>query len=236
MFTLPIKGSDAVYTVNPSKIICVGRNYLEHVKEGALIHGVGEVIEVPSEPILFPKFPNTLLPPDGDIELPLIIGDYDFEARTDYEGELAIIIGKDCKHVAEEEAYSVIYGFTCLLDISQRNIQNGDRSGWFRGKSFDTFAPLGPVVVPIDQMEDPQSLSLETRLNGRVVQQGNTEQMIFPLKTLIAYISRNFSLKTGDIIATGTPSGVGPLKEGDTIEVEIEKIGCLKNQVVQESL
>lgn len=236
MFTLPIKGSDDLYTVNPSKIICVGRNYVEHVKEGTQIHGKDEVIEIPAEPMLFPKFPNTLLPPGGDIQLPVVIGDYDFEPRTDYEGELAIIIGKDCKHISQEDAYSVIYGFTCLLDISQRNIQNGDRSGWFRGKSFDTFAPLGPIVVPIDQIGDPQALGLETRLNGKVVQQGNTEQMIFTIKRLIAYISRNFSLKEGDIIATGTPSGVGPLKAGDRIEVEIDKIGCLQNQVVEEEI
>ncbi|MDC7231780.1 MAG: fumarylacetoacetate hydrolase family protein [Spirochaetales bacterium] len=236
MFSLPLTDSQELYEINPSKIICVGRNYLEHVKEGTQIHGKDEVIEIPAEPMLFPKFPNALLPPGGDIQLPVVIGDYDFEPRTDYEGELAVIIGKDCKHVSEKEAYSVIFGFTCLLDISQRNIQNGDRSGWFRGKSFDTFAPVGPSVTPIEKIGDPQALSLETRLNGKVVQQGNTEQMIFSLKRLIAFISRNFSLKAGDIIATGTPSGVGPLTPGDVIEVEIENIGCLKNQVVSETL
>ncbi len=237
MFILKKSDNSGEYRVSPEKIICIGRNYLEHVKEGKLIHGESENIEVPKEPVIFPKFPNALIPSGADIIIPKIIDDYGFEnPRTDYEGELAILIGKDCKHVSEEDAYSVIEGFTCLLDVSQRNIQNGDRSGWFRGKSFDTFAPLGPVLAPIESLKDPQNLKIETRLNGKTVQSANTSQMIFSIRRLIAYLSRNFTLKKGDIIATGTPSGVGPLSPGDVVEVEIEGIGVLKNRVVKETL
>ena len=234
MIKLPIKNSTEKYELNPSKIICVGRNYLEHVKEGKTIHGDEEVIEVPEEPMLFPKLSTTLIKEGEAIQLPLILEDYDFEGRTDYEGELAIIIGKKCKHVKEEDALSVVYGYTCLNDVSQRDIQNGDRSGWFRGKSFDSFGPVGPVVVLAEDMPDPQNLDIETRLNGKTVQKSNTRHMIFSLPVLIAYISRNFTLLPGDIISTGTPSGVGPLAPGDRVEVEVQNIGVLSNPVEEE--
>ena len=122
-------------------------------------------------------------------------------------------------------------GFTCFNDVSQRNFQRRDKSGWFRGKSLDTFGPIGPVIVPPGAIGDPQNLRIQTRLNGRVVQDSNTRHMIFTIPQIISFISRNFTLEAGDIISTGTPSGVGPIRDGDVVEVEIENIGILKNPV-----
>jgi 2-keto-4-pentenoate hydratase/2-oxohepta-3-ene-1,7-dioic acid hydratase in catechol pathway len=130
-----------------------------------------------------------------------------------------------------DEAMKHVLGFTCANDVSQRDIQNGDRSGWFRGKSFDTFLPIGPRIVPREEITDVQNLTVQTRLNGAVVQEGNTGQMIFPVAETIAFISRNFTLAAGDIILTGTPAGIGPIRHGDTVEVEIESIGTLTNPV-----
>jgi 2-keto-4-pentenoate hydratase/2-oxohepta-3-ene-1,7-dioic acid hydratase in catechol pathway len=127
-----------------------------------------------------------------------------------------------------------VLGFTCFNDISQRNIQNGDRSGWFRGKSFDTFGPIGPRLVLREDIGDPSSLEIQTRLNGTVVQHSTTAKMIFAIPEIVAYVSRNFTLETGDIIVTGTPKGIGPLTAGDTVEVEIEGIGVLSNPVAVE--
>ena len=152
----------------------------------------------------------------------------------DYEGELALIISKRCKNVPEASAFDVILGFTIMNDVSQRNLQTGDRSGWFRGKSLDTFGPIGPCIVAMDQIGNPQNLGLQTRLNNKVVQDSNTRHMIFTIPNIIAFISTNFTLEAGDIILTGTPSGVGPLQHNDTIEIEIEKIGVLRNTVVEE--
>ena len=142
--------------------------------------------------------------------IPRFLDDYGFEdQRTDYEGELAVIIKDRCKNVRIEDALKHIFGFTCINDVSQRNLQTGDRSGWFRGKSLDTFAPVGPKVVLLEDLPDPQNLRLQTRLNGKTVQDSNTSFMIFPIRETIAFISKNFTLMPGDIIATGTPSGVG---------------------------
>ncbi|MFW6328889.1 MAG: fumarylacetoacetate hydrolase family protein, partial [Alkalispirochaetaceae bacterium] len=135
------------------------------------------------------------------------------------------------KQIPVDRALEHIFGFTCANDISQRNLQNGDRSGWFRGKSFDTFCPLGPRVVPASELPGVEDLEVTCRVNGELRQQGRTSQMIFSLAETIAFISRNFTLEVGDIILTGTPSGVGPLADGDTVEVEIEGIGVLRNQV-----
>ena len=129
----------------------------------------------------------------------------------------------------------MIFGFLCLNDVSYRNIQTGDKSGWFRGKSFDTFCPVGPQIVRTADIEDPQNLEILCRLNGKVVQHSNTSHMIFPIPAIVEFISSNFTLYEGDIITTGTPSGVGPLAHGDTVEVEIEQIGVLRNPVVAET-
>ncbi len=232
MVRLPVAGSSELYSVQPSKIIALGLNYLDHVAESESVKVSGFTNEVPAEPILFAKTPNVLIADGEAIVLPRILADYKFpEARTDHEAELAIIISKRCANVTEQNAVSVVLGYTCMNDVSQRNIQNGDRSGWFRGKSFDTFGPIGPRLVPADQIGDPQNLEIVCRLNGVETQHSNTRHMIFPIPRIIAFVSRNFTLEAGDIIMTGTPSGVSPLHAGDVVEVEIEKIGVLRNPV-----
>ncbi len=236
MITLPVAGRSEQYKIQPSKIIALGMNYHEHIAESDTVQVRGFTKDLPSEPILFPKTPNCLIGPDEEIVLPSIVERYAFEEpRTDYEGELALIISRRCRNVGVSEAYDYILGFTCMNDVSQRNIQNGDRGGWFRGKSFDTFGPIGPRIVPVDQIGDPQSLAIETRLNGATVQKGNTSQMIFPIAETVAFISENFTLEPGDVILTGTPSGIGPLQPGDVVEVEVEKIGVLRNRVAARS-
>jgi 2-keto-4-pentenoate hydratase/2-oxohepta-3-ene-1,7-dioic acid hydratase in catechol pathway len=229
---LAIANTDQEYTVNPSKIVCLGLNYRDHIAESPSVIASGRAPDEPTEPVLFPKTPNVLIGTGESIRIPAIVADYAFdEARTDYEGELALVIGSGCKNVSEDEAMQHVLGFTCFNDVSQRNIQNGDRSGWFRGKSFDSFGPIGPRLVLREDIGDFQNLEIQTRLNGTPVQHSSTSNMIFTLPEIVSYVSRNFTLETGDIIVTGTPSGVGPLHAGDTVEVEIAGIGVLSNPV-----
>lgn len=219
--------------IEPSKVIALGLNYRDHIQESVSVKVRGFDPVEPEEPVVFPKLPSAIIGPGASIVIPEIVREYAFaDERTDYEGELALIVAKDGRNIPVEQAMEFVLGFTCANDVSNRNIQNGDRSGWFRGKSFDTFLPLGPRVVPLAEIGDPQSLSIETRLNGTVVQTGSTSQMIFPIAEMIAWISRNFTLREGDIILTGTPSGVGPLHSGDVVEVEIQGVGILSNPVV----
>ncbi len=235
MVVLPVSGKSGSYRVEPSKIIALGLNYHSHIVESHSVKVSGFTEEVPKEPILFPKTPNVLIGPGEPVVIPAFLLDYGFEdLRTDYEAELAVIIGKRCKNIKAEAAFDHIFGYTCINDVSQRNIQSGDRSGWFRGKSLDTFGPIGPRVVTREEMGDPQSLRIQCRLNGKTVQDANTSQMIFPIDRLIEFISENFTLLPGDIIATGTPGGVGRIAHADVVEVEIEKIGILSNPVVEE--
>jgi 2-keto-4-pentenoate hydratase/2-oxohepta-3-ene-1,7-dioic acid hydratase in catechol pathway len=195
------------------------------------VQGLGT--DVPTEPILFAKTPNALQGPDSPIILPRILADYAFDdERTDYEGELAAIIGREATDVPEDRAAEYIFGYTCANDVSQRNIQNGDRSGWFRGKSFDGFAPLGPRIVKAADIDDVHNLKIETRRNGEVVQSATTKMMVFNVYQIVSFVSRNLTLSPGDVILTGTPGGVGPIAHGDVIEVEIEGIGVLTNPVV----
>ena len=235
MITLKIRGRDEEYRVEPTKIIAIGLNYRDHIAESHSVRVKGFTQDIPEEPILFPKTPNVLVGPGEPIVIPKFLRDYNFEnPRVDYEAELAFVVKDRCKNVRAEDALDHILGFTCMNDVSQRNIQTGDRSGWFRGKSLDTFGPIGPELVPTEELGDPQSLEIRCRLNGKVVQDSNTRHMIFPVAELVAFISKNFTLMPGDIVATGTPSGVGPIKGGDRVEVEIEKIGILSNPVVEE--
>ncbi len=228
---LPFK-SGGSYTVNPSKIIALGLNYLEHIKESKMVDVQKLPQELPKEPILFAKTPNVLIAPDEPIILPTFVTEYGFRnCRTDYEAELAIIINKRCKNITADQAMAHILGFTCFNDVSQRNFQKHDKSGWFRGKSLDTFGPIGPVIVRPDEIGDPHALRICCRLNGRLVQDGNTAEMIFKIPETLAFISKHFTLEEGDIIVTGTPSGVGPITDGDVVEVEIEGIGTLRNPV-----
>jgi 2-keto-4-pentenoate hydratase/2-oxohepta-3-ene-1,7-dioic acid hydratase in catechol pathway len=231
MITLPIT-SGGIYAVKPSKIIALGLNYLEHIQESGSVDVQNFTSEIPSEPVLFAKTPNVLVGPEEPVILPAFLQEYGFaDCRTDYEAELAIIIGRQMKNIAAEQAVDHILGYTCFNDISQRNLQRGDKSGWFRGKSLDTFGPIGPVIVPPDALGDPQNLRIRCRLNGRTVQDGNTREMIFKIPELMAFVSKNFTMEPGDIIITGTPSGVGPLTDGDLVEVEIERIGTLRNPI-----
>jgi 2-keto-4-pentenoate hydratase/2-oxohepta-3-ene-1,7-dioic acid hydratase in catechol pathway len=253
MIELPILGSEASYVLSPQKIIAVGLNYREHIKEspsilaaeakaraagGAAAAASREAPpepSVPAEPVLFAKTPNVLIGPGQAIPIPAsFLARYAFpDPRTDYEAELAVIIGRRCKDASVEAALSFVFGYSCFNDVSQRDVQNGDRSGWFRGKSFDGFGPIGPAIAPAASIKDPQALTIRCRLNGRVVQESSTSRMIFGVAELVSFISHNFTLEPGDVIATGTPSGVGRLTAGDLVEVEIEGIGALRNPVVE---
>lgn len=236
MVTLPIKNSSEIYAVAPSKIIALGLNYREHIAESHSVNVQGFSNDIPEEPILFPKTPNVLIGSGDPIVIPRFVEAYGFETpRVDYEAELAFIIKDQCKNVTPEDAMAHIFGFTCMNDVSQRNLQTADKSGWFRGKSLDTFGPVGPRVVLTKDVENPQDLRIQCRLNGRTVQDARTRQMIVAIPEIVAFVSTCFTLMPGDIILTGTPSGVGPLAHGDVVEVEIDGIGVLKNPVVEES-
>lgn len=236
MVTLPVCNSKKNYVVAPTKIIALGLNYRDHIAESVSVKVRGFTDEVPLEPILFPKTPNVLIGPEEPIVIPAFIERYHFEMpRVDYEAELAIIIKDTCKNVSNQEALKHVLGFTCMNDVSQRNLQTSDKSGWFRGKSLDTFGPIGPRLVLVKDIGDPQNLTIRCYLNGKKVQDSNTRHMIFPIPEIIAFVSGNFTLMPGDIILTGTPSGVGPLCHGDRVAVEIENIGVLRNPVIEES-
>ena len=209
---------------DPEKIICLGLNYKEHAAEASL--------EAPPAPMLFAKFRNSLIGQDAPVVLPRA------SEEVDYEGELAVVIGKRCKEVAEEDTIEYVAGYMAFNDVSARDLQL-QTSQWMAGKAIDTFAPCGPALVTADEIEDVQDLELRTRVNGETVQQANTSMMIFPVRETIAFISKLMTLEPGDIIATGTPSGVGfkrnpplLLGEGDVVEVEIDGLGVLHNPVV----
>jgi 2-keto-4-pentenoate hydratase/2-oxohepta-3-ene-1,7-dioic acid hydratase in catechol pathway len=211
---------------NPDKILCLGINYHEHAAETQQA--------IPVAPIIFAKFRNSLTGPTSPILLP------DVSNLIDYEGELAVIIGKRCKVVTEQEALAYVAGYSIMNDVTARDIQ-AQTSQWTAGKALDTFAPMGPGIVPASQIPDPQTLTLITRVNGQEVQHDNTANMIFSVASAIAFLSSLMTLEPGDIIATGTPSGVGfkrtpPLflQDNDVVEVEIEHIGRIRNPVKRE--
>ena len=197
-----------------TKIVCVGKNYYDHAVE------MGE--GVPEQPILFLKGPNTLNHPEGSVHAPAFVG------RLDYEGELAFVIRRRAKDVKAENFADYILGYTCLNDVTARDVQKGDGQ-WTRGKSMDGFAPMGPVVT--DEV-DPAALAIETRLNGTVVQQGNTSQFMTAVPRLLEFITAAMTLEPGDVVTTGTPAGIGPMVPGDTVEVTVQGIGTLRNHVV----
>lgn len=239
MVSLPVLGSKERYELRPSKIVALGLNYREHVAEtGHVLPGPdgkpAAPREVPKEPLLFAKTPNVLVGNGEPIVIPAaFLARAGIEApRTDYEAELAVVVGQRLRRVGPEEALAGVLGYTCFNDVSQRNVQNGDRSGWFRGKSFDSFGPVGPVLVPAALIGNPQDLAIECRLNGKLVQSARTSAMIFSIAEMLSYISWNVTLEPGDLVATGTPSGVGALSPGDVVEVTIEGIGTLSNPVI----
>jgi 2-keto-4-pentenoate hydratase/2-oxohepta-3-ene-1,7-dioic acid hydratase in catechol pathway len=198
----------------PSKIVCVGRNYAEHAAE------LGN--EVPSEPLLFLKAPSAMVFNGDDIVRPSLSN------QVEHEGELAVIIGRDCKGLSEsDDVREYVRGYTCLNDVTARDLQRKD--GQFsRAKSFDTFCPIGPVI---ETDLDTSDIRVVTRVNGEIRQDGRTSQMVFPVDFLIRYISNMMTLRAGDVIATGTPSGVSKMSSGDICEVEIDGIGILRNNV-----
>jgi 2-keto-4-pentenoate hydratase/2-oxohepta-3-ene-1,7-dioic acid hydratase in catechol pathway len=199
---------------SPSKIIGLGLNYVKHAEEAGF--------DIPDEPLLF------LMPPSSTIAHLENVVYPDNTERVDYEGELGVVIGKTAKHISEEEALDHVLGYTIINDVSARDYQNKDGQ-WTRGKGFDTFCPVGPVIAT---GLDPDNLDIKTRLNGNTVQDSNTNDLIFNIRHQISFISKVMTLLPGDLISTGTPFGVGPLKKGDVVEVEIENIGVLKNFVV----
>lgn len=209
---------------DPEKIICLGLNYLSHAREAGF--------KAPEVPILFAKYRNALTGPTSPILLPTT------SEQVDYEAELAVVIGKRCRNIPAVQAMDYVAGYMAVNDVSARDLQF--RTGqWLSGKTLDTFAPCGPALV-INEISDPQNLNISTRLNAQTLQQANTRDMIFPVAETISYISQLMTLEPGDIIATGTPEGVGfkrnpPifLCEGDVVEVEIEGIGLLRNPVVR---
>ena len=206
----------------PSKIICVGLNYLAHIRESPG--------EVPENPVLFSKFSTCLLAHNKHITW-----NTNLTKKVDFEAELAVIIGKTSYNCTAEEMMKNVFGYTCANDVSARDLQFGDGQ-WVRGKSLDTFCPLGPWIVTCDEIEDPNSLSITCRLNDQLMQDSNTGLMIFKVPELLSFISRGFTLFPGDVILTGTPDGVGTFREpsiymktGDRVTVEIEGIGRLTN-------
>jgi 2-keto-4-pentenoate hydratase/2-oxohepta-3-ene-1,7-dioic acid hydratase in catechol pathway len=212
---LPLNEAVLFAPVQPSKIVCIGRNYREHAAE--LGH------EVPSEPLIFLKPPSSILAPGQTIIRPRI------SARVDHEGELGVVIGKRCRHLRpDEDGKQYILGYTCLNDVTARDLQNKD-SQWTRAKGFDTFCPVGPVVT--NEVDPWAGIDVETRVNGEVRQQGNTRDFIFSLNVVIRHISQVMTLFPGDLIATGTPAGVGPLQAGDVVDVAVQGVGTLRNPV-----
>lgn len=207
----------------PGKIVCVGLNYLDHCRETNT--------SPPKQPLLFSKFTTSITDPDTDI-----IWSGALTQKVDFEAELAVIIGRHCRHVSEEKALDYVAGYTAANDVSARDLQMGDGQ-WIRGKSLDTFCPLGPVIVSAEEIADPQQLAIRCTVNGEMMQDSHTGEMIFSVAALIAFCSQAFTLEPGDVLLTGTPHGVGFVREpqvylqdGDVVVVEIEGIGRLENR------
>ena len=206
----------------PGKIVAIGRNYREHTTE--------EGVEPPKAPLIFSKWPSCVIGPEDEIRW-----DPALTAQVDYEAELAVVIGRTARRVSEAEALDYVLGYTCLNDVSARDLQFGDGQ-WIRGKSLDTFCPMGPALVTADEIPDPQDLAISCRVNGELLQDATTADMYFGVAAIISFCSQAFRLDPGDVIATGTPGGVGIFRDppvllgdGDEVIVEIERIGRLRN-------
>jgi 2-keto-4-pentenoate hydratase/2-oxohepta-3-ene-1,7-dioic acid hydratase in catechol pathway len=219
----PISGIQVKAPIQrPNKVIAIGQNYMDHCRE------VGAPI--PTRPIVFAKFPSSIIGPTDEIQWRS-----DLTQQVDWEVELGVVIGRTARHVLEEEALDYVFGYTVVNDVSARDLQSGDGQ-WVRAKSLDTFCPIGPVVVTADEIPDPQKLGIRCRVNGVMMQESNTLEMIFTVRDLVVFLSRAFTLLPGDVISTGTPHGVGVgrtpqvfLKDGDVVEMEIDHIGRLRN-------
>jgi 2-keto-4-pentenoate hydratase/2-oxohepta-3-ene-1,7-dioic acid hydratase in catechol pathway len=207
----------------PQKIVCIGLNYRDHAEE--------QGTELPAAPLLFAKWPNTLIGPGEPIVIPPIT------KQVDYEAELGVVIGERVRRVSAENALEAVAGFLCLNDVSARDLQFSDGQ-WVRGKSLDTFCPVGPELVPAAEVADPQALAIRAVVNGEVLQDSHTSNMIFSVAEIVAHVSRAITLEPGDLIATGTPAGVGAFRDppvwlepGDEVTIEIEGLGALMNPV-----
>jgi 2,4-didehydro-3-deoxy-L-rhamnonate hydrolase len=208
----------------PGKIVCVGLNYRDHAEE--------QGVELPSEPLLFAKWPNTLVGPGEPIVVPPLV------TKCDYEAELAVVIGSRVARVSKENAFEAVRGYVCANDVTARDLQFGDGQ-WTRGKSVDTFCPVGPKLVPREDVPDPHALRIRAIVSGEVLQDSTTANLIFGIDEIISHVSRTVTLEPGDLILTGTPAGVGVfrdpqrlLRPGDEVMIEIEQIGSLTNPVV----
>jgi 5-carboxymethyl-2-hydroxymuconate isomerase len=220
----PVGQARLLAPVVPGKVVAIGLNYLDHIEETKL--------PAPDRPLIFAKFPSSVIGPDEPIRV-----DPELTERVDWEVELGVIVGTRMSRVAESEALDHVFGYTVGNDVSARDVQFSDGQ-WVRGKSFDTFCPLGPSVVTADEIPDPQQVPLRTRVNGETMQDSSTAAMIFGVAELLAYCSRSFVLEPGDVLLTGTPWGCGEfmdpkrsLADGDVVEVEAEGIGVLRNPV-----
>lgn len=224
-----VPSSDAYWFApvpRPGKLICIGLNYRDHAAESNMA--------IPEKPVVFSKFSSSVIAPGEPVVLPRQ------SKQVDYEAELAVVIGRHAKDVSADRAYDYVLGYTALNDVTARDFQFGDGQ-WQRGKSCDTFAPMGQTILTSDAIPDPQKLSIRLKLNGQIMQDSNTDQMIFGVARLIEFLSETITLEPGDVIATGTPAGVGfarnPqvfLKPGDEMEVNIEVVGGMNNPVVEE--
>jgi 2-keto-4-pentenoate hydratase/2-oxohepta-3-ene-1,7-dioic acid hydratase in catechol pathway len=209
----------------PGKIVALGKNYLDHVEETKS--------EVPQFPVIFAKFPSSVIGPDDTIHIP------ELSSKIDWEVELGIVIGRYCKDVNEKKVLDYVAGYTIINDVSARDLQMGDGQ-WVRGKSLDGFCPMGPCIVTKDELGDASKLKMYTKVNGVIKQESSTSNLIFNVPSIVSYLSQSFTLEPGDVIATGTPSGVGFVREppeflqpGDKVEMYIEKIGHLRNRINQ---
>jgi len=207
----------------PGKVVCIGRNYAEHAHERGF--------DAPPEPILFAKWANSVAPPGATVAVP------EQTTQPDWEAELGAVIGSRCSRVSAERALEHVAGYTCLNDLSARDLQNRV-SQWTRGKAVDGFLPMGPWLVTADEVGDPQQLAVRCRVNGETMQDGHTSLMIWPVAELVAFVSETITLEPGDVIATGTPAGIGAartppvfLRDGDVVEVEIDRVGLLETAI-----
>ncbi|MFI5199325.1 MAG: fumarylacetoacetate hydrolase family protein [Candidatus Limnocylindrales bacterium] len=206
----------------PGKVVAIGRNYRDHTTE--------EGVEPPTAPLIFSKWSSCVIGPEDEIRWDPVLTD-----QVDYEAELAVVIGRTARRVSPADALEYVLGYTCLNDVSARDLQFGDGQ-WVRGKSLDTFCPMGPVLVTADEIPDPQGLAISCRVDGRILQEASTADMYFGVAEIISFCSQAFRLDPGDVIATGTPGGVGIFRDppillgdGDEVVVEIERIGRLRN-------
>jgi 2-keto-4-pentenoate hydratase/2-oxohepta-3-ene-1,7-dioic acid hydratase in catechol pathway len=213
----PLDKLELLAPAEPTKIVCVGRNYVAHAAE----HGA----EVPSEPLLFLKPPSSVIGPGAPIVLP------ELSTQVEHEAEVGLVIGTRCRRVSEQEAWRYVLGVICANDVTARDLQRSDNQ-WTRGKGFDTFCPLGPWIETGLTEQQVCRLQLTCRVNGEVRQRGETSRMVFRPSALIAYITQVMTLEAGDVVLTGTPSGVGPLRAGDSVSVAVEGVGELVNPVV----